>query len=133
MKDMNMRNSEFEAYKAEAKEKWGSTDAYQEHAEKTKGYSEGKWNDLAAGMDQIMAAFARAKQAGESPDSPNAQALVKQLQSHITDNYYHCTGEILAGLGQMYVADDRFRGNIDKHGEGTAAFISEAIAAYCRT
>ncbi len=40
-------NSEFEKYKAEAKEKWGQTDAYAEHAEKTKNYSAQKWNDLA--------------------------------------------------------------------------------------
>ena len=46
-------------------------------------------------------------------------------------HYYHCTNQILAGLGQMYVADDRFKQNIDKHADGTAGFISEAIAAYC--
>jgi hypothetical protein len=57
---------------------------------------------------------------------------VKTLQDHITGNYYHCTKEILAGLGQMYVADERFKSNIDRHGSGTAAFICEAIAVYCR-
>lgn len=41
-------------------------------------------------------------------DSKEAQDLVKKLQSHITENYYLCTNEILAGLGQMYVADERF-------------------------
>ena len=68
---------------------------------------------------------------GEKPDSADAQELVKKLQNHITENYYRCTNEILAGLGQMYVADERFRNNIDKHAEGTAAFICEAIGAYC--
>ena len=37
----------------------------------------------------------------------------------------------LAGLGKMYVADERFRNNIDKHTDGTAAFICDAIAVYC--
>ena len=55
------------------------------------------------------------------------QNLVKLLQDHITENYYNCTDEILAGLGQMYVADVRFKNNIDKHGDGTAEFIREAI------
>ena len=68
----------------------------------------------------------------ESPDSTEAQNLVKMLQNHITENYYLCTNEILAGLGQMYVADDRFKNNIDKHADGTAAFICEAIEFYCR-
>jgi hypothetical protein len=53
------------------------------------------------------------------------------LQNHISENYYLCTNEILAGLGQMYVADERFKNNIDKRADGTAEFICEAIAAYC--
>ena len=80
-------------------------------------------------MEQILAAFAACRE--EAPEQTEAQKLVGQLQDYITANYYHCTKEILAGLGQMYVADERFRKNIDKHGDGTAAFISRAIAAYC--
>lgn len=118
-------------YQAEAKEKWGQTSVYREYAAKTKDYAQGKWNDLADGMDQIMLAFALCMKEGKQPDSAEAQALVKTLQAHITENYYHCTDEILAGLGQMYVCDSRFQNNIDKHGDGTAAFISEAIKVYC--
>ena len=125
-------NSKFEQYKAEAQEKWGNTNAYQEHAEKTKSYSKDKWNDLAAGMDAIMGQFAESMKHGDAPDSDAAQDLVKALQSHITEHYYHCTKEILFGLGQMYVADDRFRQNIDKHADDTAAFICQAITTYCK-
>ena len=125
-------NSEFEKHKAEAKEKWGKTDAYKEHAERTKNYSKQKWNDLAQGMDHIMAEFAVCMRKVERPDSAEAQNLVKMLQNHITENYYICTNEILAGLGQMYVADERFKNNIDKHADGTATFICEAIQVYCR-
>ena len=125
-------NSEFEKHKDEVKEKWGKTDAYREHAQRTKNYSKQKWNDLAAGMDHIMAEFALCMRNEETPDSAVAQILVKLLQNHITENYYLCTNEILAGLGQMYVADERFKNNIDKHADGTAAFICEAIEVYCR-
>lgn len=125
-------NSKFETYKAEAKEKWGQTAAYKEYDTRTKDYSKSKWNDLAQGMDRIMAEFALCMKKGDTPDSVEAQDLVKALQNHITENYYHCTKEILAGLGQMYVADERFRNNIDKHGDGTAAFVCEAIGVYCR-
>ena len=69
---------------------------------------------------------------GNTPDAEEAQALVKKLQNHITENYYTCTNEILFGLGQMYVADERFKNNIDKHGDGTAAYVSEAIACFCK-
>lgn len=123
---------EFEKYSAEAREKWGQTHAYKEHAEKTEHYDKRKWNDLAEEMERILAAFAACMKNAEAAESVQAQALVKMLQEHITGNYYHCTKEILAGLGQMYVADDRFKNNIDKHGDGTAAFIREAIEVYCR-
>ena len=127
-------NKEYEKtrkqYEAEVKKRWGKTDAYKEHQEKTKGYSADKWQEANAGLDAIMEEFARCKDSGTTADSEEALALVQKLQSYITEQYYNCTKEILAGLGQMYVADERFRKNIDKHGEGTAAFVSEAIAKY---
>ncbi len=124
-------NSEFEKYKTEAKEKWGQTHAYKEHAEKTKGYSKEKWSRLVEEMNDIFAEFATCRKNGEAPESDEVQNLVKALQKHITENYYHCTKEILAGLGQMYVLDERFKKNIDKHGDGTAEFVGEAVEAYC--
>ena len=127
-------NKEYEEtkkhYQAEVKERWGKTDAYKEHQEKTKDYSKDKWQDANAGLDAIMEEFARCKDSGANADSDEALALVKKLQSYITEQYYTCTKEILAGLGKMYVADERFRKNIDKHGEGTAEFVSEAIEKY---
>ena len=125
-------NSEFEKYKAEAKEKWGKTDAYKEHTEKTKHYSKDKWDSLAGEMNDILAEFALCMKNDKGPDSAKAQNLVKMLQNHITENYYCCTNEILAGLGQMYDADERFQNHIDTHADGTAAFICEAIEVYCR-
>lgn len=124
-------NRELDRYQAEAKEKWGSTAAYREYEEKTKQYGHQERKDLAEGMDQMMAAFAQCMKQGNAPDSAQAQTLVKSLQTYISETCYRCTEEILAGLGQMYVADERFRSNIDKHAEGTAAYISEAIGIYC--
>ena len=124
-------NRQFEQYKDEVKEKWGKTDAYKQHQEKTKDYSGEKWSDLAAGMDHILEQFSLCMKNGEAPDSAEARQLVKDLQSHITQNYYRCTDQILLGLGQMYVADERFQRNIDRHADGTAAFICEAITACC--
>lgn len=125
-------NSEFETYKAEAKERWGKTDAYKEQAEKTKNYSKDKWNGLADDMNMILAEFAAYMKDGKSSDSEDAQILVKKLQNHISENYYNCTDAILSGLGQMYICDERFKNNIDKHGDGTAQFISDAIKFYCK-
>lgn len=125
-------NSKFENYKQEVKERWGKTDAYKEHTQKTKDYSKDKWGSLAEGMDEIMKEFSVCMKNGAEPTSDESQSFVKALQNHITENYYTCTKEILFGLGQMYVYDERFKVNIDKHGDGTAEFISQAISFYCR-
>lgn len=125
-------NSEFEKYKNEVKEKWGQTEVYKEHSEKTKTYSKEKWNNLASGMDQIMAMFSTCLKNENEANSVEAQELVRKLQNHISENYYHCTNEILASLGGMYIADERFKNNIDKHAIGTAEYISKAINFYCK-
>ena len=116
------------SYETEAREHWGNTDAYREHEKKTKNYTKEKWAEATDGLMAIFAEFAACKNGGASADSSEAQALVAKLQAHITANYYTCTDEILAGLGQMYVADERFKKNIDKYGKGTAKFVSASIS-----
>ena len=119
-------------YSKESLKRWGNTEAYREHEQKTKNYTKEKWAEANDGLMAIFAEFAACKNSGENADSDEAQALVAKLQAHITENYYTCTDEILAGLGKMYVADDRFKKNIDKYGEGTTEFAADAIAAYTK-
>ena len=117
-------------YETEVCSRWGDTDAYREHEQKTKNYTKEKWAEANDGLMAIFAEFAMCKNSGASADSDEAQALVAKLQAYITANYYTCTDEILAGLGNMYVADERFQKNIDKYGEGTAEFAAEGIRIY---
>ena len=119
-------------YENEVRDRWGNTDAYREYEQKTKNYTKEKWAEANDGLMVIFAGFAACKQSGAEVDSNEAQALVAKLQEHITANYYTCTDEILAGLGKMYIADERFKKNIDKYGDGTAEFASGAIEIYCR-
>ncbi len=117
-------------YNTEVRSCWGNTDAYREYEHKTQTYTKEKLAEANDGLMAIFAEFAACKASGVLADSVSAQALVAKLQSYITENYYTCTDEILAGLGKMYVADERFKKNIDKYGEGTAEFASEAIALF---
>ena len=118
-------NSEFEKYKMEAKEKWGKTEAYQEYEKRSKGE---------ASADDLMAVFSEfGALLGADPAAEQVQAKVAKLQQFITDHYYTCTKQILQGLGQMYVADARFKENIDRAGgPGTAEFAHQAIEIYCK-
>ena len=118
-------------YAKEVRERWGDTAAYKESAQRTANYTATDWNDLSAGMDAIMAGFAELKNEGAAPYDESARLQVERLKGFITDRMYTCTDEILSGLGQMYVADERFTENIDKHGEGTAAYVSECIKSCC--
>jgi len=123
--------SQMDAYAAQAREKWGKTQAYKEFEEKTRDQSPEQ--QLSAG-DRLMDIF---REFGEirdrDPAGAEAQALVKKLQDFITANYYNCTRQILAGLGQMYVAGDSMTDNINAAGgEGTADFASRAIEVFCR-
>ena len=119
-------------YDNEARERWGNTATFHEYEQKTKNYTKEDWAGANDGLIAIFAEFAMCKNNGASADSTKVQELAAKLQSHITDSYYTCTDEILAGLGKMYVADERFKNNIDKYGEGTADFVAEAISVFCQ-
>lgn len=123
--------SKIDEYAAEAKAKWGKTDAYAEYEKKSEGRSKDEEQDLGKGLMAILAAFGTLKH--KDADAPEVQEQVKKLQAYITEHYYTCTKQILAGLGQMYAAGGEFTENIDAAGgKGTAAFAAEAIRVYCK-
>ncbi|BAK98417.1 MerR family transcriptional regulator [Oscillibacter valericigenes Sjm18-20] len=119
-----------EKYAAEVRERWGGTAAYQEEREKTADYGGDRWNAVNDEGAALMRAFAEHRR--EAPEGATVQELVWQWKDYITRNFYHCTDEILAGLGAMYAGDKRFTENIDKNGMGTAAFMAKAIGIYCQ-
>ncbi len=125
--DMEQKKAQ---YAAEAAEKWGATEAYRESEKRHAAYTGTQEQAIQEEAEEIFRAFAAAMDA--DPAGPEAQALVKRWQDHITARHYPCTKEILAGLGQMYDADERFREHIDRWGDGAARFMSKAIEAYCR-
>ena len=118
-------------YAAQAKASWGTTPAYKEYEEKSKGRTKEDDRKIHQGMIDIFGEFGQIRHT--DPASAEAQALVKKLQDYITAYMYTCTKEILGGLGKMYAAGGEFTKNIDDFGgEGTAAFAAQAIEIYCR-
>ena len=115
-------------YAKEVRERWGNTAAYAQSEKKQAGYSQSDYASMEAEMNALMAKFAAMR--GADPADAQVQALVEAWKACISKWCYDCTDEILEGLGKMYVCDERFAANIDKHGEGTAQCMSEAIAAY---
>lgn len=123
--------TKIEEYAQQAKEKWGATQAYKEYEEKTKSHTP---QQTAQAADGLMAHFVRlGKLTHLAPESEEVQQIIAELRQYITDNYYTCTPEIFASLGQMYCAGDSMTENIDKAGgAGTAQFAADAIAVYCK-
>ena len=134
-------------YAAQAKAAWGTTPAYKEFEQKSKGRTREDDQNIAQGLMDIFAEFGAIKDAnlgtdkdadletnkGADPASAEAQALVKKLQDYITQHFYNCTKEILSGLGKMYAGGGDFTKNIDSYGgEGTAEFVHQAIEIYCK-
>lgn len=122
---------EMEQYKNEVIRKWGSTSEYKEYEQKKKGKTEKEQRET---MQKLMYFF---QELGEwkanSPENSKVQKKIQELQQFITDHFYICTNEILYGLGQMYVQDERMKHNIDKAGgDGTAQFVQKAITIYCK-
>lgn len=126
--DMSEIENTKKQYAEEAKARWGKTDAYKQSEKRTKNYTKDDWKKISDKSDNIMTSFASF--VGSDPASQKVQTLVSVWKAFITESYYDCTNEILAGLGEMYLADDRFKNNIDKFGEGTAKLMSEAIKIY---
>lgn len=116
-------------YAEEVKERWGNTDAYRESEKRAADYGKEDWQEIGAESNAILKAFAQLRE--KPADCSEAQELVKRWQDFISEKFYTCTKEILAGLGEMYTADERFRKNMDQYGSGTAEFMSRAIAVYC--
>ena len=116
-------------YADEARTRWGGTEAFRESERRAAAATARQQREALDGMNAILQAFADAREL--APEDARAQELVARLKAHITAHFYECTDEILAGLGAMYAQDERFQKNIDRFGEGTAAFMSRAVARYC--
>lgn len=122
--------TEMEQYLEEVKEKWGSSKAYEEYEQNISGKTEKELSTIANSLMALFTELGSLQQL--SPDEKEVQEKIGELQAFITKNYYNCTDEILSGLGEMYVCDERMKHNIDKAGgDGTAAFVKQAIASYC--
>ena len=118
-------------YTKKAKEQWGASPEFKEFEEKTQNWTDGDKKGVYADFIKIFENFGKIK--NSNPASKEAQELVKELQEYISNHFYKCSDEVLAGLGKMYAGGGEFTDNINSYGgEGTADFVYEAIKVYCK-
>lgn len=118
-------------YAAEAKERWGETDAYKESAKRTKNFSKEDWDRIKDETEAVESRLAEVFLAGHDPTHKASMDAAEAHRLQI-ENFYPCSHAMHVGLGQMYTADPRFTEHYDKRAEGLAAFIQAAIEANSR-
>lgn len=117
------------AYEAEARERWGDTDAYRESTRRTGKYGEAELERIKAAQEGIEAGFADAMASGDPADGDRARHLAEQARLHIDRWFYPCSHRMHVGLAEMYVADPRFKAHYDERAPGLAEYVAAAIRA----
>lgn len=117
-------------YADEAKARWGHTDAYKQSQERVAKMTKEQFAAIGAEGGDITTKLAALKAQGNAPSDPAVQEQIERHWRWI-GHFYEPSVETYRGLGDMYVGDPRFAANYDKHAPGLAAFIRDAMHAYC--
>jgi DNA-binding transcriptional MerR regulator len=117
-----------EKYGEEARQKYGQ-EIVEAAEQRINSYSDEKLTHMNKSFEDIYNAIAARMDYG--PSDPEAQEGVQAWHEFIKDGHFECTLAIFRGLGDMYVADERFTANIDKFKPGLAQFMKEAMNIYC--
>jgi MerR family transcriptional regulator, thiopeptide resistance regulator len=118
-----------EEYQAEAEERWGDTEAWAQSQRRTAAYSKEDWLAIKAEQDDVERRFASALAAGVPADSEQAMDVAEEHRQHISRWFYDCPPEMHAGLGRMYIEDERFTAHYEQTAPGLAQYVSTAVQA----
>src|SRR4051794_12133020 len=116
-------------YDAEVEERWGETDAYAQSKRRTAAYTKEDWLRIKAEGADVEARFAAALRNGVPADSDRAMDIAEEHRQQISRNFYDCPPEMHAGLGRMYVDDERFTTHYEQMAPGLAQYVSTAVQA----
>ena len=118
-----------EEYAAEAEEKWGDTEAWAQSRQRTRAMTKDDWLRVKAETDDVEGRFATALRAGVPAGSEPAMDIAEEHRQQISRNFHDCSPEMHAGLGRMYVEDERFTAYYERIAPGLAQYVSTAVQA----
>jgi MerR family transcriptional regulator, thiopeptide resistance regulator len=118
-----------EDYEREAEERWGDTEAWAQSQRRTAAYTKQDWTRIKEESDDVERRLAEAMQAGAPADSEPAMDAAEAHRQHISRWFYDCPPAMHAGLGRMYVEDERFTAHYEQRAPGLAEYVSTAVHA----
>ncbi|WP_328300089.1 MerR family transcriptional regulator [Streptomyces sp. NBC_00435] len=118
-----------ERYAEEAERRWGGTETHAESQRRAAGYTKGDWQRMQDQVADWGTRYRALMEAGEPAGGERAMDLAEEHRLHICTWFYDCSYEIHTGLGEMYVADERFREFYDSMHPGLAGHLRDSIMA----
>lgn len=118
-----------EDYELEAEQRWGDTDAWAQSQRRTAAYTKDDWVRIKEEAADVERRLADALRSGVPADSPEAMDVAEEHRQHISRWFYDCPPAMHAGLGRMYVEDERFTAHYEEIAPGLAQYVSTAVQA----
>jgi DNA-binding transcriptional MerR regulator len=118
-----------EDYEREAEERWGDTEAWTQSQRRTAAYTKEDWVRIKEEAADVERRFADAMRSGTPADSPQTMDVAEEHRQHISRWFYDCPPAMHAGLGRMYVEDERFTAHYEELAPGLAQYVSTAVQA----
>ena len=116
-------------YQAEAEERWGDTAAWAQSQRRTPAHTKEDWVRIRNEGEDVERRFAAALASGVPAGSAEAMDIAEEHRQQISRNFYDCPPAMHAGLGRMYVEDERFAANYERTATGLAQYVSTAVQA----
>lgn len=117
-----------EEYQAEAQERWGDTEQWEQSQSRTKGFTQADWARVKAESDAIDAAFLEALENGDPADGAVAMDVAERHRRAV-ETHYDCPHVFHVKLAQMYLADPRYTAYFEKQRPSLAQYVHDAITA----
>lgn len=118
-----------DTYAAEAEERWGGTDIWEQSQERASGYTREQWLRIKQETDEVNGRYLALREAGVPADSEEAMDVAEEARQLISRWFYDCSAQVHAGIAELYVTDERYAEPFEALAPGLATYVRDAMRA----
>ncbi len=122
----NFTKEEMEKYTAEAKERWGNTEAFKQSQIRVKKMGKEGLKKVLEESGKVVEELAEVMREGLDPKHERAQILIRRHYDGLRA-FYEPNPEMYKGLARMYVEDERFKINYERVAPGLAQYLRDGM------